>query len=108
MSHRVITFTLYEAFPPEEAQRIWQRLEVHYTSKHGSWLNMAEIEISIFERGCLSKRVKSFDHLWQHIMTLATERTIRSTAKSIGALRVPMLGLRCMISILPQKSNWTD
>ncbi len=37
-------------------------------------LNMAEIEISIFERGCLSKRVKSFDHLWQHIVTLATER----------------------------------
>jgi hypothetical protein len=35
---------------------------------------MAEIEISIFERGCLSRRVKSFDHLWQHIVTLATER----------------------------------
>jgi DDE superfamily endonuclease len=66
--------SLYEAFPPEEAQRIWQRLEVHYTPKHGSWLNMAEIEISIFERGCLSKRVKSLDHLWQHIVTLATER----------------------------------
>jgi len=66
--------SLYEAFPPEEAQRTWQRLEVHYTPKHGSWLNMAEIEISIFERGCLSKRVKSFDHLWQHIVILATER----------------------------------
>jgi len=66
--------SLYEAFPPEEAQRIWQRLEVHDTPKHGSWLTMAEIEISIFERGCLSKRVKSFDHLWQHIVTLATER----------------------------------
>ena len=66
--------SLYEAFPPEEAQRIWQRLEVHDTPKHGSWLNMAEIEISIFERGCLSKRVKSLDHLWQHIVTLATER----------------------------------
>lgn len=37
-------------------------------------LNMAEIEISIFERGCLSKRVKSLDHLWQQIVTLATER----------------------------------
>src|SRR5258707_3092696 len=66
--------SLYEAFPPEEAQRIWKRLEVHYTPKHGSWLNMAEIEISIFERGCLSKRVKSFDHLWQHIEALASER----------------------------------
>jgi len=66
--------SLYEAFPPEEAQRIWHRLEVHYTPKHGSWLNMAEIEISIFERGCLSKRVKSLEHLWQHILTLAAER----------------------------------
>jgi DDE superfamily endonuclease len=62
--------SLYEAFPLQEAQRIWQRLEVHSTPKHGSWLNMAEIE----ERGCLSKRVKSLDQLWQHIVTLATER----------------------------------
>jgi DDE superfamily endonuclease len=66
--------SLYEAFPPEEAQRIWQRLEVHYTPKHGSWLNMAEIEISIFERGPLSKRVRSSDHMWQHIVGLATHR----------------------------------
>lgn len=66
--------SLYEAFPPQEAQRTWQKLEVHYTPKHGSWLNMAEIEISIFERGCLSRRVASFDELWQHIVTLANER----------------------------------
>jgi DDE superfamily endonuclease len=66
--------SLYEAFPPEEAQRIWQKLEVHYTPKHGSWLNMAEIEISIFERGCLSKRVTSCDDWWQHIVALASER----------------------------------
>lgn len=66
--------SLYEAFEPEEAQRIWQRLEVHYTPKHGSWLNMAEIEISIFERNCLSQRVKSFDHLWQQIEALTSER----------------------------------
>jgi hypothetical protein len=66
--------SLYEAFPPEEAQRLWQKLEVHYTPKHGSWLNMAEIEISIFERGCLSKRVTRCDELWQHIVALASER----------------------------------
>jgi hypothetical protein len=65
--------SLYEAFPPEEAQRIWQKLEVHYTPTHGSWLNMAEIEMSIFERGCLSKRVKNVDELWQHIVTLASK-----------------------------------
>lgn len=43
-------------------------------------LNMAEIEISIFERGCLSKRVKSLDHLWQQIVTLATERKFATSA----------------------------
>ncbi|TMC40054.1 MAG: IS630 family transposase, partial [Chloroflexi bacterium] len=48
---------LYEAFEPAEARRILQRVEFHYTPKHGSWLNMAEIEISIFARGCLSRRV---------------------------------------------------
>jgi hypothetical protein len=71
--------SLYEAFEPAEAQRIWQRLEVHYTPKHGSWLNMAEIEISIFERNCLSKRVTSFDHLWQHIEALNDERNVAQT-----------------------------
>jgi hypothetical protein len=48
---------LYEAFPPEEARRIARRLEFHYTPKHGSWLNMAEIEISILSRQCLKQRV---------------------------------------------------
>jgi hypothetical protein len=48
--------SLYEAFEPEEARRIWQRLEVHYTPKHGSWLNMAEIEIAIIGRECLRRR----------------------------------------------------
>jgi len=71
--------SLYEAFEPAEAQRIWQRLEVHYTPKHGSWLNMAEIEISIFERGCLTKRVKSLDHLWQHVEALCDERNEAQT-----------------------------
>ncbi len=69
--------SLYEAFEPVEARRIWQRLEVHYTPKHASWLNMAEIEISIFERSCLSKRVSSFEQLWQHITALAAERNAR-------------------------------
>jgi DDE superfamily endonuclease len=48
---------LYETFPPKQARRILSRLEFHSTPKHGSWLNQAEIEISIFERGCLSRPV---------------------------------------------------
>ena len=48
---------LYEAFAPEEARRIVKKLEFHYTPKHGSWLNMAEIELSVLQRQCLSGRV---------------------------------------------------
>ena len=46
--------SLYEAFEPSEARRIAQRLEFHYTPVHGSWLNMAEIELSVFSRACLN------------------------------------------------------
>jgi hypothetical protein len=49
--------SLYEAFPPEEARRLLQRLEFHYTPKHGSWLNMAEIEIGVMNRQCLNRRI---------------------------------------------------
>ena len=49
--------SLYEAFEPAEARRIAERLEVHYTPKHGSWLNMAEIEIGVLARQCLDRRI---------------------------------------------------
>lgn len=49
--------SLYEAFPPQEARRIINRLEVVYTPKHGSWLNMAEIELNVLTRQCLSRRI---------------------------------------------------
>lgn len=48
---------LYEAFPPEEARRILQRLEFHYTPKHGSWLNIAEIELNVLNNQCLDRRI---------------------------------------------------
>jgi hypothetical protein len=49
--------SLYETFAPEEARRILKRLEFHYTPKHGSWLNMAEIELSVLSRQCLDRRI---------------------------------------------------
>ena len=49
--------SLYEAFPPKEARRIIEKLEIHYTPKHGSWLNMAEIELSVLHRQCLKARI---------------------------------------------------
>ncbi len=49
--------SLYETFPPAEARRLLDRLEIHYTPKHGSWLNMAESELSILARQCLDRRI---------------------------------------------------
>ena len=49
--------SLYETFPPAEARRLLKKLEFHYTPKHGSWLNMAEIELSILQRQCLDRRI---------------------------------------------------
>ena len=49
--------SLYEAFPPAEAKRLADTLEIHYTPKHGSWLNMAEIELSVLQRQCLDRRL---------------------------------------------------
>lgn len=54
-THSVASF--YEAFAPAEARRLAERLEIHYTPKHGSWLNMAEIELSVLERQCLDRRI---------------------------------------------------
>jgi hypothetical protein len=51
--------SLYEAFPPAEARRILDKIEFHYTPKHGSWLNMAETEINIMNRQCLDRRLDS-------------------------------------------------
>lgn len=48
---------LYETFPPEEARSLAERLEIHYTPKHGSWLNMAEVELSVLARQCLDRRI---------------------------------------------------
>jgi len=48
---------LYERFPPAQARRLASKLEIHYTPKHGSWLNMAEIELSVLSRQCLNRRV---------------------------------------------------
>lgn len=55
--------SLYEAFEPAEARRIWEKLELHHTPKHGSWLDMAEIELSAFTKECLGRRIGDIDAL---------------------------------------------
>lgn len=52
---------LYEAFPPQEAKRIWDRFEFIYTPKHGSWLNMAEIELHVLMTQCLNRRIDTIE-----------------------------------------------
>jgi len=59
--------SLYKAFPPEETRRILEKLDFHYTPKHGSWLNMAEIELSILSRQCLNRRISDQDTLKQQV-----------------------------------------
>jgi transposase len=59
--------SLYEAFPPAEARRIIDKLEIHYTPKHGSWLNMAEIELSVLQRQSLKARIPDRPTLTQKI-----------------------------------------
>ncbi len=65
---------LYDTFAPATARRIMQRLCFHFTPKHGSWLNMAEIEFSIFARMCLKGRIPDADALQREVRALETER----------------------------------
>jgi uncharacterized small protein (DUF1192 family) len=65
---------LYEAFEPAEAKRILARLEFHYTPKHGSWLNMAEIELSVLSQQCLDQRIADKVALKQEVAAWQTER----------------------------------
>jgi hypothetical protein len=62
-THKVAS--LYEAFLPQEAKRLRDRLEIHYTPKHGSWLNVAEIELSLLTRQCLDRRLPDIPALQQ-------------------------------------------
>jgi len=72
--------SLYEAFAPEEARRILCRLELHYTPKHGSWLNMAEIELSILSRQCLSRRIPDQQRLRDEVAAWEKARNDKSSS----------------------------
>ena len=61
--------TFYEAFEPAVARRLAQRLEFHYTPKHGSWLNMAELELSVFDRQCWDRRIGDRDNAIKRFFT---------------------------------------
>lgn len=66
--------SLYETFPPAEAHRLAGRLELHYTPKHASWLNIAEIEFSVLSRQCLAQRIPDRAQLEQRVGAWVAER----------------------------------
>ena len=65
---------LYEAFPPEEAKRIWDRFEFIYTPKQGSWLNMAEIELNVLMGQCLNRRIDNIETIKQEVNAWQQDR----------------------------------
>lgn len=71
---------LYEAFPPKEAKRIWDRFEFVYTPKHGSWLNMAEIELNVLMGQCLKRRISNLGIMEKEVTAWQTHRN-NKTAK---------------------------
>jgi len=71
--------SLYEAFDPETARQLASRLEIHHTPKHGSWLNMAETELSILSRQCLDRRIDSREFLAAEVATWEQARNSRKT-----------------------------
>jgi hypothetical protein len=66
--------SLYKKYPPAEARRIIKRLEIHYTPKHGSWLDIAEIELNVMTKQCLSRRIDNLDTLRSELAAWETER----------------------------------
>jgi hypothetical protein len=73
--------SLYEAFEPREARRLAERLEIHYTPKHGSWLNIAEIELSVLKGQCLDRRIPKIEAMRKHVA--AWEKSRNSCARKI-------------------------
>lgn len=71
--------SLYEAFPPEKALQLAGRLEIHYTPKHGSWLNIAEIELSVLKRQCLPERIPDINLMRQKVKAWNEDRNTKQS-----------------------------
>lgn len=73
------TASLYTVFPPAEAKRLADRLEIHFTPKHGSWLNIAEIELSVLKRQCLTGRIDCIEKMRSKVSAWNTDRNNRQS-----------------------------
>ena len=65
---------LYEAYPPDEAKALWDRFEFIYTPKHGSWLNVAEVELNVMIRQCLNRRIDCIETLRREVAAWQNSR----------------------------------
>ena len=74
--------SLYAAFPAAEAHELRRRLEIHYTPRNGSWLNVAEIELSVLSRQCLDRRIESAEQLTQELATWQQQRNAEASKVS--------------------------
>jgi len=72
--------SLYQAFAPDEARRLLERFEVHYTPKHGSWLNMAETELAVLQKQCLDRRIPDLETLRQEVAAWNADRNENATS----------------------------
>ena len=95
--------SLYETFEPAEARRIWERLELHHTPKHGSWLDIAEIELSAFTKGCLGRRIATMEELQRESTAWYVDRNKRQKGVdwqfSVGDARTRLRHLYPIIKI---------
>jgi len=93
-------WSLYQAFEPCEAQRLAQKIEWHYTPKHGSWLNMAEIELSVLARQCLKERMETQRHIEEQVRAWQQRR---NAAKVRVEWRFGVQDARCKLRRLYPK-----
>jgi hypothetical protein len=101
--------SLYEAFPPEEARRLIDKLEVHDTPKHGSWLNMAEIELGVWRGQCLDRRIPDFSTLTSEVAVWRSDRNAAQVKVNwqftTADARVKLKRLYPILE--PVKNKWT-
>lgn len=95
--------SLHEAFEPAEARRIWEKLELHHTPKHGSWLDMTEIELSAFTKGCLGRRIGDMEVLRTEVEAWYRDRNHRQKGIdwqfTVGDARLKLKHLHPVINI---------
>jgi len=111
--------SLYEAFEPEEARRLARRLEIHYTPKHGSWLNVAEIELSALKGQCLDRRIPNMELMRKETAAWERDRNNRATTTIDWVMRKQIITplklragdenhplVRLAIAIRSERANW--